>query len=168
MQSLTRHVVLIDVSGVQPEIVDGSVDVCRLSSAVKAALESESRTVEESGPALMGLLLGYPIIYRLHPDAGQNCLGSVPLIVFKVQGEHCKTSREHFVTSFSVPVDILGNDIIRVCKQQEWKYLIRLMIVSLQGKVREWFRVNFVQVEQCIFRKLKMKEERVSLPHVAL
>lgn len=121
-QNLTRQVVIVDVSGVQPEIVDRSADVCRISAAVKAALESESRLVEESGPALMGLLLGYPIIYWLHPDVGENCLGSVPLIVFKVHGEHFKTAREHFVTSFSVPVEILGNNSIRVYEMQEWKF----------------------------------------------
>lgn len=111
LQNLTRQVVIIDVSGARPEIADRSSDVQVISVAVKAALQVESRLVEASGPALMGLLLGYPIVYWLRPDAGENCLGSVPLAVFKVHGEHCKTARDHFVTSFSVPVEILGDEI---------------------------------------------------------
>lgn len=42
------------------------------------------------------------------------------------------------------------------------------MVLSLQGKVRDWFNVNFVAVKQSIFRKLKIEEERVTLPLVAL
>jgi len=113
LRSLTRDVQIADLSNVvgSPTMAERRQEVLEMAASIRTALNSESGLVEMrlglSGPTLMGLLVGYPFLYWLHPDATENCLGGVAVTIFKVEGQHSALARDHLISSFSVPNALL-------------------------------------------------------------
>lgn len=108
-------------------------------------------------PTLLGVFLGYPVIYwyKVIPkrNDGETCLSLVPLTVFKINVEigdgYPRWNRGHDLYSFSVPRDAL---------------------LHLEDKVQLWFKDLLVVVksQKGIFKNVKLLKETVVLPSVVL
>lgn len=108
-------------------------------------------------PTLLGIFLGYPVIYWYKViskrNNGETCLSLVPLTVFKInveiRGGYPKQIRCHDLYSFSVPRDAL---------------------LHLEHKVQLWFKdlLAVIKSQKGIFKNMKLMKETVVLPSVVL
>jgi hypothetical protein len=108
-------------------------------------------------PTLLGVFLGYPVIYWYKVMSGRNdgetCLSLVPLTVFKIHVEirdgYPKQNRCCDLYSFSVPRDTL---------------------LHLEHKVQHWFKdlVDVTRSQNGIFKNVKLMKETVILKSVVL
>jgi hypothetical protein len=108
-------------------------------------------------PTLLGVFLGYPVIYWFKPMSissdGETCLSFVPLTVFKINVEiqdGCyNQNRSYDLYSFSVPNDAL---------------------LHLEHKVQQWFKdlVDITKSQTGFFKNIRLMKESVVLPSVVL
>lgn len=108
-------------------------------------------------PTLLGVFLGYPVVYWFKPmsirNDGETCLSFVPLTVFKINVEICgrylNQNRCHNLYSFSVPSDALP---------------------YLEHKVRQWFKdlMDIAKSQTGHFKNIRLMKEFVVLPSVVL
>ena len=111
-------IIFIDVGKEKPGIVSGSSHVKYLQDVCKGWVNETNYTElrlrplritdheDLSGPTIIGLLLGYPVVYFLQKD--MNMLGNVPLLVTT-----CKCTSRNFITnicSFSIPNECVNSE----------------------------------------------------------
>lgn len=108
-------------------------------------------------PTLLGVFLGYPIVYWFKPmsmgNDGETCLSFVPLTVFKINVEICggyqNQNKCDNLYSFSIPSDALPH---------------------LEHKVRQWFKdlMDITKSQTGHFKNIRLTKEFVVLPSVVL
>jgi hypothetical protein len=108
-------------------------------------------------PTLLGVFLGYPVIYwykaTSERNEGETCLSLVPLTVFKIKVEirtgYHRQNRCYDLYSFSVPRDVL---------------------LHLEQEVHRWFKNLLVVIksQKGIFKNMVLMNETVMLASVVL
>ena len=99
---------------------------------------------------VFGYLLDYPVLYW-YDNGDENCLSMVPLINVRVTAEFCEGGldvKDHLIFSFSYP-----------------EYFQQ----TLSSSINTWFLEIKKRAErQSLFKNVKFREEKVTLPAVAL
>jgi hypothetical protein len=108
-------------------------------------------------PTLLGIFLGYPVIYWFKPmsirNDGETCLSFVPLTVFRINVEICdgylNQKKCHNLYSFSVPSGALPH---------------------LEHKIQHWFKnlMDITESQTGHFKNMRLMKEFVVLPSVVL
>jgi hypothetical protein len=147
--------VMIDASDslTIPKLLEQETNLDEISKNIRDALQrAECESALEIAvqshwcvPTLFGLLLGYPVVYCLNSDS--NCLGGVPLCVYKIQGTFKKMSKLHTLYSFSIPQ----------CLHQ-----------NLDSQIKLWYKKNVECINQSHFSSIQLLTEFVVQPHVIM
>lgn len=132
----------INVGGKRPTIIKDQHHL-KLSSFFEAwkmgkeNLQDCAMNIDEcdfsSGPTVIGLLLGFPVVYYLQADTDLHCLNDESLRVTK-----CSISlsqRNFSICSFTVPAECLDNDLNQTLSEWDCSFTNCMMSMNLNCNI---------------------------------